>query len=239
MILEQKLKKLPTLSGIYQYFDKDGRLLYVGKAKNLKNRVKSYFKFTPNLTAAAKLGPRIHKMVGEISDMNYIITPSENDALILENSLIKQLKPKYNILLRDDKTYPYIYVDAKEDFPRLEITRKILKGSHIKYYGPYSIGAKDMLDSIYDILPLVQKKSCVKGAKACLFYQIKKCLAPCEGKISKKEYAKIVDQALHLLNNKNKLITLLHNKMEDYSEQFRFEEALELRNRIKSIEKSQ
>jgi len=237
--LELKLKDLPTNSGIYQYFDKDGKLLYVGKAKNLKNRVKSYFSFTPSLSPASKLSPRIHSMITQTCDINYIITPSENDALILENSLIKQLKPKYNILLRDDKTYPYIYIDTSEDFPRIDITRKILKSKHIKYFGPYSVGAKDMLDSIYEIIPLVQKKSCISGGKACLFYQIKKCLAPCEGKIDKKDYKVLVDQALELINNKNKLITLLTNKMQEYSDQFRFEEALEIRNRIKSIKKSQ
>ncbi len=239
MQLELKLKNIPTNSGIYQYFDKNGKLLYVGKAKNLKNRIKSYFSFTPILAPSSKLSTRIYKMISETYDINYIITPNENDALILENSLIKQLKPKYNILLRDDKTYPYIYVDTNEDFPRLDITRKILKGSHIKYFGPYSIGAKDMLDSIYEIIPLVQKKSCVSGGKACLFYQIKKCLAPCEGKITKQEYKKLIDQALDLINNKNKLITVLNTKMQEYSDQFRFEEALEIRNRIKSIKKSQ
>jgi excinuclease ABC subunit C len=237
--LELKLKDLPTNSGIYQYFDKDGRLLYVGKAKNLKNRIKSYFSFTPTLAPSSKLSARIYNMISNTYDLNYIITPSENDALILENSLIKQLKPKYNILLRDDKTYPYIYIDTNEDFPRLDITRKILKGSNIKYFGPYSIGAKDMLDSIYEIIPLVQKKSCIKGGKACLFYQINKCLAPCEGKVTKQQYKNLIDQALELINNKNKLINLLNKKMQEYSDQFRFEEALELRNRIKSIQKSQ
>ena len=106
MNLEEKLKELPSCSGIYQYFDKDAHLLYIGKAKVLKNRVKSYFKFTPKLGPADKLGARIYKMITEVTSIEWIVTPNENDALILENSLIKQLKPKYNILLRDDKTYP-------------------------------------------------------------------------------------------------------------------------------------
>ncbi len=237
--LEQKLKSLPNNSGIYQYFDENGRLLYVGKAKNLKNRVKSYFKFTPTLQPANKLSYRIFRMISQTKDINYILTPTENDALILENSLIKQLKPKYNILLRDDKTYPYIYIDTNEDFPRLEITRKIIKGAGIKYFGPYSTGARDMLNSIYEIVPLVQKKSCVAGKKACLFYQIEKCLAPCEGKITKEEYSKLIDTALEYINNKNKLIAKLEEKMEFYSEQFRFEEAMDLRNRITTIQKSE
>jgi len=239
MNLEEKLKQLPNEAGVYQYFDKDGHLLYIGKAKVLKNRVKSYFKFTPKLLPADKLGPRIYKMITEVVSLEWIVVPNEHDALILENSLIKQLKPKYNILLRDDKTYPYIMIDYAELFPRLEITRKVYKSKNIKYFGPYSTGAKDMLDSIYEIVPLVQKKSCVKGKEACLFHQIKKCHAPCEGKISTADYAKIVDEALDYIYNKSKLIAKLNEKMMQYSEEFRFEEAMKLRDRIKSIEKSQ
>ena len=239
MNLQDKLKQLPNDAGVYQYFDRDGHLLYVGKAKVLKNRVKSYFKFTPKLLPADKLSPRIYKMISEVVSCEWIVVPNEHDALILENSLIKQLKPKYNILLRDDKTYPYIFIDYNEDFPRLEITRKIHKGKNIKYFGPYSTGAKDMLDSIYEIVPLVQKKSCVKGKTACLFHQIQKCLAPCENKISKEEYAKIVENALEYIYNKTKLISKLNEKMIQYSNDFRFEEAMTLRDRIKTIEKSQ
>lgn len=239
MNLLEKLKQLPNDAGVYQYFDKNGHLLYIGKAKVLKNRVKSYFKFTPKLQPADKLSPRIYKMIGEVESCEWIVVPNEHDALILENSLIKQLKPKYNILLRDDKTYPYIFVDFDEDFPRLDITRRIQKSKSIKYFGPYSTGARDMLDSIYEIVPLVQKKSCVKGKKACLFYQIQKCLAPCENKISKEEYAKIVENALEYIYNKTKLISKLNEKMLQYSNDFRFEEAMTLRDRIKTIEKSQ
>ncbi|PUE66782.1 excinuclease ABC subunit UvrC [Arcobacter lacus] len=239
MNLQEKLQQLPNDSGVYQYFDKDGHLLYIGKAKVLKNRVKSYFKFTPKLLPADKLSPRIYKMISEVESCEWIVVPNEHDALILENSLIKQLKPKYNILLRDDKTYPYIFIDYNDDFPRLEITRKIQKSKNIKYFGPYSTGARDMLDSIYEIVPLVQKKSCVKGKKACLFHQIQKCFAPCENKISKEEYAKIIENALKYIYNKTKLISKLNEKMLQYSNDFRFEEAMTLRDRIKTIEKSQ
>ena len=239
MNLLEKLKQLPNDAGVYQYFDKDGHLLYIGKAKVLKNRVKSYFKFTPKLLPADKLGPRIYKMISEVVSCEWIVVPNEHDALILENSLIKQLKPKYNILLRDDKTYPYIVIDYNQDFPRLEITRRILKEKNVKYFGPYSTGAKDMLDSIYEIVPLVQKKSCVSGKKACLFHQIQKCLAPCENKISKEDYAKIVETALEYIYNKSKLITKLNERMSQYANNFRFEEAMTLRDRIKTIEKSQ
>lgn len=239
MNLQEKLQQLPNDAGVYQYFDKNGHLLYIGKAKVLKNRVKSYFKFTPKLQPADKLSPRIYKMISEVESCEWIVVPNEHDALILENSLIKQLKPKYNILLRDDKTYPYIFVDFDEDFPRLDITRRIQKSKSIKYFGPYSTGARDMLDSIYEIVPLVQKKSCVKGKKACLFHQIQKCLAPCENKISKEEYAKIVENALEYIYNKTKLISKLNEKMIQYSNDFRFEEAMTLRDRIKTIERSQ
>lgn len=239
MNLQEKLQQLPNDAGVYQYFDKNGHLLYIGKAKILKNRVKSYFKFTPKLQPADKLSPRIYKMISEVESCEWIVVPNEHDALILENSLIKQLKPKYNILLRDDKTYPYIFVDFDEDFPRLDITRRIQKSKSIKYFGPYSTGARDMLDSIYEIVPLVQKKSCVKGKKACLFHQIQKCLAPCENKISKEEYAKIIENALEYIYNKTKLISKLNEKMIQYSNDFRFEEAMTLRDRIKTIEKSQ
>ena len=239
MNLLDKLKQLPNDAGVYQYFDKNGHLLYIGKAKVLKNRVKSYFKFTPKLLPADKLGARIYKMISEVKSLEWIVVPSEHDALILENSLIKQLKPKYNILLRDDKTYPYIVIDYNQDFPRLEITRRILKEKNVKYFGPYSTGAKDMLDSIYEIVPLVQKKSCVSGKKACLFHQIQKCLAPCENKISKEDYAKIVETALEYIYNKSKLITKLNERMSQYANDFRFEEAMTLRDRIKTIEKSQ
>ena len=239
MQLEEKLKQLPNDAGVYQYFDKDGKLLYIGKAKVLKNRVKSYFKFTPKLLPSDKLGPRIYRMISQTTWIEWIVVPNEHDALILENSLIKQLKPKYNILLRDDKTYPYIYIDYTELFPRLEITRKVYKNKNIKYFGPYSTGARDMLDSIYEIVPLVQKKSCIKGKEACLFHQIKRCHAPCEGKISTREYSKIVDTAIDYIYNKSKLISKLNEKMMEYSEDFRFEEAMKLRDRIKTIEKSQ
>lgn len=239
MNLEEKLKQLPNEAGVYQYFDNQGHLLYIGKAKSLKNRVKSYFKFSPTLQASNDLSPRIYKMISETSFLEWIVVPNEHDALILENSLIKQLKPKYNVLLRDDKTYPYIFVNLNEDFPRLEITRKIEKGKNIKYFGPYSSGAKDMLDSIYEIVPLVQKKSCVKSKKACLFFQIGKCLAPCEDKISKENYKKILDEALSYIYNKSKILAKLKEKMLFYSQNFRFEEALVLRDRIKTIEKSE
>ena len=158
MTLEQTIKQLPQGAGIYQYFDINGHLLYIGKAKNLSNRVKSYFNFTPELKPNSNLSNRITKMILQTASLSYIVVNSEHDALILENSLIKQLAPKYNILLRDDKTYPYIYIDNSSEYPRFDITRKIIKSADITYFGPYSVGARDILDSIYEVCKLVQKK---------------------------------------------------------------------------------
>jgi len=236
--LIEKIKNLPDKPGVYQYFDKNGKLLYIGKAKSLKKRVKSYFRFNP-FRPAQNLSPRIYKMITEAKDLNYIVVESENDALILENSLIKQLKPKYNILLRDDKTYPYIYINLSEDFPMPQITRKVVKGKNIKYFGPFSSGANAILKTIYEEVPLVQSKSCLRGKKACLYYQIKRCLAPCEGKITKNEYRQIVNKAIELIENKEKLLQILYKKMEKYAENLQFEEAAEIRDRIKAIENAQ
>ena len=239
MNLEQTIKQLPSSAGIYQYFDKDNNLLYVGKAKNLSNRVKSYFSFTPTLKPNPRVSLRINKMISQTVTLNYIVVNSEHDALILENSLIKQLNPKYNILLRDDKTYPYIYIDNGVDYPRFEITRKILKSSTVTYYGPFSVGAKDILDSIYELSQLVQKKGCLKSKKKCLYHQIGKCFAPCELAVSKERYQVEVDLATELILNKKKLTKKLKEKMEFYSEEMRFEEAMEIRDRIEKISRSE
>ena len=233
MTLLQTVQQLPNSAGIYQYYDKSGRLLYVGKAKNLSKRVKSYFQ------SQSKLSLRIQKMIAETFSMEYIVVHSEHDALILENSLIKQLNPKYNILLRDDKTYPYIYIDNSQEYPRFEITRKILNSKDITYYGPYSVGARDILDSIYELCKLVQKKSCLGSKKLCLYYQINKCLGPCELTISKERYKKELDLATTLIQNKNLLVKSLQSKMFFYAEELRFEEAKEIRDRIEKISRSE
>ena len=235
----EQIRSLPKSPGIYQYFDARGRLLYIGKAKNLANRVKSYWRFTPHLAPNPTLSPRIVKMLSETAALHTIVVESEHDALILENSLIKQLKPKYNILLRDDKTYPYIYIDLNEPYPRFEITRKVIEGKNIRYFGPYSVGARDILDALYELCKLVQKKGCLRAGKACLYYQIEKCLAPCEKPVSKEAYRLIIDEAINYIENKKRLIGKLKEKMGFYAEMMRFEEAAELRDRIDRIEKSE
>lgn len=234
-----QIRSLPHQAGIYQYLDEKGRILYVGKAKDLSKRVKSYFNLTPSLAPKTTLSLRIRKMLSETVRLHYIIVENEHDALILENSLIKQLKPKYNILLRDDKTYPYLYVDMEDPYPRFELTRKIIRGKSVRYFGPFSVGARDILDSLYELLQLVQKKSCLKGKQACLFYQMEQCLGPCEFPVPREKYMALVRQGIEWIVHKRKLIARLEQRMEFYAESLRFEEALVLRDRIERIGKSE
>jgi len=233
--MQKVVQNLPPSAGVYQYFDEKGKLLYVGKAKNLKNRVKSYWRFTPLFVPNPAQSSRIIKMLGEAHRLDYIVVATEEDALILENSLIKQLKPKYNILLRDDKTYPYIYIDESSDYPRFEITRKVIKGKNISYYGPFPTGGRALLDALYEVYPLVQKKSCLREGKACLFYQIHKCLAPCEGKVSSETYGEIITQAKTSIVKRKHLIKILQEKMTTLAMDERFEEAAKLRDTIDAI----
>ena len=233
--MQQVVQHLPSSAGVYQYFDAKGKLLYVGKAKNLKNRVKSYWRFTPVFSPNPTQNPRIIKMLSEAQKLEYIVVESEEDALILENSLIKQLKPKYNILLRDDKTYPYIYIDESVDYPRFEITRKVVKGKNITYYGPFPTGGRALLDALYEVYPLVQKKSCLREGKACLFFQIKKCLAPCEKRVTPEAYANIVKEAKTSIVKRKHLIHTLEEKMTNLAMQERYEEAAAIRDSIDAI----
>ena len=233
--MQSVIQNLPSCAGVYQYFDNTGKLLYVGKAKNLKNRVKSYWRFIPDFKPNEIQSSRIIKMLNEANRLEYIVVDTEEDALILENSLIKQLKPKYNILLRDDKTYPYIYIDESVAYPRFEITRKVIKGKNITYYGPFPSGGKALLDALYEVYPLIQKKSCLREGKACLFYQIKKCLAPCEGKITPDAYAEIVAQAKASIVKRKTLICVLKERMTNLAIQERYEEAASFRDNIEAI----
>ena len=232
-MLIDELKSLPNSPGVYQYFDKNSKLLYVGKAKNLKNRVKSYF--NADATPNSNLSPRITKMISEAVHIEWITTQSEQDALILENSFIKQLNPKYNILLRDDKTYPYICLDLNSDFPRFEITRKVLKGSNIKYFGPFFKGANEILEALYTEFKLVQKRSCLKEKKGCLFHQIGRCYAPCLGLIDKNNYAKIIEEAIKKIKNPQLLIPNLEKIMLSLAQNENYEEAAKIRDQIKAI----
>lgn len=235
-ITKDTLKNLSQEPGVYKYLDQNGKVLYIGKAKNLKKRINSYFKQVDNtLIPNPRNSQRIQIMISQAHSLHTTIVESEQDALILENTLIKQIKPKYNILLRDDKTYPYILLDTAAHFPRFEFSRQVKNRPHLKYFGPYPSGCRSLLKALYDLFPLVQKTGCLKHKKACLFYQINKCHAPCEGKITKQEYAKILDSALLLLQNKKKLLKALETKMLDCSNRLLFEKAKDYKEMIEAI----
>ena len=234
-VLESKIKMLPTSPGVYVMLDKNGQIIYVGKAKVLKNRVKQYFYSTqkPEKVAA---------MVSNIADFYYIITESEIDALSLENNLIKKHKPRYNILLKDDKTYPYIKVDLKAKFPTFTVTRKI-KRDGARYFGPFmgGVNVKDTLE-IVNTAFMIRTCSIVinpeKPKRECLNYHIGKCLAPCAGKCTEKEYDERVRLALDFLGGDDERVEeILKERMERCSEIEEFELALSYRDKLKMLDK--
>lgn len=230
--IEEELKKLPEKPGVYLMHDKDDTIIYVGKAVVLKNRVRQYFRKN-NKT------PRIEKMVSLIDHFEYIVVGSEDEALILECNLIKKYRPKFNVLLKDDKTYPYIKVDIKSDYPSVFMTRKIVNDG-AKYFGPYAnVGsAKEMVNFIKEKFQIRQCKNFRNQDRACLNYHIKKCLAPCMGYVSKEEYRKQIDQICLLLDGKiDSIIKKLEQEMQEYSKNLEFEKAAQVRDRIMAIER--
>ena len=233
--LDSELKNLPELPGVYIMHDKDGRVIYVGKAKILKNRVRQYFQKSASHSA------KVRAMVSNVSYFEYIVTDSEIEALALECTLIKKYSPKYNILLKDDKQYPYIKVTVNEEWPRIFKTRT-LKNDGAKYYGPY-MGVstiKNTLDIIQSIFipPTCSRKfpRDINKGRPCLNYHIKKCFAPCTGNISNKEYRKVFfDICAFLDGNHKKLISELTEQMKQASSDMQFEKAAALRDKIKAI----
>ena len=230
--IEEELKKLPEKPGVYLMKDKDDKVIYVGKAVVLKNRVRQYFRKN-NKTA------RIEKMVSLIDHFEYIVVGSEDEALILECNLIKKYRPKFNVLLKDDKTYPYIKVDMKSDYPSVFMTRKI-QNDGAKYFGPYPNvnAAKEMVNFIKEKFQIRQCKNFRNQDRACLNYHIKKCLAPCMKFVSKEEYRKQIDQICLLLDGKiDSIIKNLQEEMNIYSMNLEFEKAAGVRDRILAIER--
>jgi excinuclease ABC subunit C len=233
-VIKEKLKLLPDSPGVYIMLDKYSNVIYVGKARVLKNRVRQYFHNTPK-------PEKVMQMVANIADFNYIITGSEIDALALENNLIKKYKPKYNILLKDDKTYPYIKVDLRQDFPNFYVTRKIKKDG-CRYFGPF-MGGINYKDILQTIQLLFQVRLCSvsigeKPKRECLNYHIGRCTAPCAHKISKEEYAKRVKQALDFLDgNYKEGQALLKQKMLSAAESEAFELAIDYKNKISMLSK--
>ena len=230
--IEEELKKLPDKPGVYIMRDKCDNVIYVGKAVVLKNRVRQYFRKN-NKT------PRIEKMVSLIDHFEYIVVGSEDEALILECNLIKKYRPKFNVLLKDDKTYPYIKIDVKSDYPSVFMTRRI-QNDGAKYFGPYPnvSAAKEMVSFIKEKFQIRQCKNFRNQDRACLNYHIKKCLAPCMKFVSKEDYKKQIDQITMLLDGKiDTIIKTLTNEMNAYSEKFEFEKAAAVRDRIFAIER--
>ena len=230
--IEEELKKLPNKPGVYVMRDKNDTIIYVGKAISLKNRVRQYFRKN-NKTA------RIEKMVSLIDHFEYIVVDNEAEALILECNLIKKNRPKFNVLLKDDKTYPYIKINIKSDYPGVFITRRVINDGS-KYFGPYANpgAAKEMIDFIKQKYKIRQCRTLKNRERPCLNYHINRCLAPCMGYVTPQEYKKQIDEIIDLLEGKTeKIIKELENQMQEASIKLEFEKAAELRDRIQSIER--
>ena len=230
--IEEELKKLPSKPGVYIMHDKNDKIIYVGKAISLKNRVRQYFRKT-NKTK------RIQNMVALIDHFEYIVTDNEAEALILECNLIKKNMPKFNVLLKDGKTYPYIKVNIKAEYPDVYITRRILNDG-AKYFGPYanSGSAKEMIEFIKSKFKIRQCKSFKYKDRPCLNYHIKKCMAPCMGYITREEYMKQIDEIINVLEGKtDKLLKQLNEEMEESAKNMQYEKAAYIRDKITAIER--
>ena len=230
--IEEELKKLPNKPGVYIMKNKQDEIIYVGKAVSLKNRVRQYFRKN-NKTK------RIENMVSLIDHFEYIVVDNEAEALILECNLIKKNRPKFNVLLKDDKTYPYIKIDIKSDFPAVTFTRRITNDGS-KYFGPYANpgAAKEMIDFIKQKYKIRQCKTLKERTRPCLNYHIKRCLAPCMGYVSKEEYRKQIAEIVDLLEGKtDKIQKELQIQMEEAVQKLEFEKAAEIRDRKHAIER--
>ena len=232
--IKENLKKLPDTPGVYMHKDELGQVIYVGKAVSLRNRVRQYFQ------ASANSNPKVRAMVSHIAEFEYITCATEMEALILENNLIKKYQPKYNVLLRDDKTYPYIKVTTSEEYPRVVKTR-IIKKDGDRYFGPYSdAGAVnlivDLMNNIYS-LKRCSMTEFPKGHRPCLNYHIKKCVGVCIGKADREEYLADIDKVIEFLSGREKpLIRHLTELMQEASSDMRFEEAAVYRDYITAAE---
>ena len=234
--LKSYIKIAPETFGVYRMIDKNGVVLYVGKAKNIKKRIVAY-------SHIEKLPKRLQQMVAQIDKMEFVVVENEARALLVENELIKQFSPKYNILLKDDKTFPHLMIDVENDFPRLSKYRGSRKDKN-RYFGPFaSVGA---VNSVIDVLQKVfMLRSCRDAVfknrqRPCLMWQIKRCSGPCVGKISLNEYRENVKRAIEFLEGKNTDIQkLLSGKMEEASKKCDFETAMAFRDRIRALSEIQ
>ena len=234
-LIEQRLQATPERPGVYLMKDPRGTVLYVGKASVLRNRLRSYFGSPTNLPN------KIRRMLGHLHDFEYIVTDSEAEALILENTLIKRYKPRYNARLKDDKTYPYLKIDLSEEFPRVYITRRVIKDG-ARYFGPFATAGtvRKTMDLVKRLFPY---RSCTKNItgkdpRPCLEFYINRCVAPCTGYASKEEYAKVIGQVVLFMEGDTAAVTDdLKANMERASAGLEFERAAVLRDRIKAVEK--
>lgn len=229
--IEEELRKLPTKPGVYIMHDKEDNIIYVGKAISLKNRVRQYFRKN-NKTA------RIEKMVSLVDHFEYIVVENEAEALILECNLIKKNRPKFNVLLKDDKTYPYIKIDIKSEYPNVFITRRLVNDGS-KYFGPYANpgSAKEMVNFIREKFKIRQCKNFKSNKRVCLNYHIGRCLGPCVNKVSREEYMEQIHQIEMLLDGKiDKVVNKLKEEMSNAAISQNYETAAELRDRIQAIE---
>ena len=233
-ILREAIKLVPEQPGCYLYYDATGEIIYVGKAKNLKRRVYSYFHKQHE-------SPKTNILVSQIEKLEYIITDSEVEALILESHLIKKHKPKYNILLKDDKKYPYFLI-TDEDFPRIQVVRKKnLNPDKGRFYGPYTdVGAMyATLEFLKKLFPLKQCKAPKFSNRPCLYYHIGKCLAPCQGKVTPEEYQKLIHQVeLFLSGKQTELLKQIQEQMQKYAETEQFEKAAKMRDSYLDLQKT-
>ena len=231
--LKDKIKSIPHSPGIYQYFDKSGKIIYVGKAKNLRKRVASYF------TKSHDSG-KTHLLVKRIVDIKYLVVETEIDALLLENNLIKKYQPKYNIQLKDDKTYPWICI-KNEPFPRVFSTRRVIRDGS-KYFGPYASVTmmRTLLDLIKDVYPLrncnlnlSEKAIAKKKYKVCLEYHIGNCKGPCIGEETEEDYGQYIDEITNIVRgNVSSVIKELKTLMKKKAENLEFEDAQNIKNKI-------
>lgn len=234
----EKLKSIPKSTGVYLLKDTKGRSIYIGKAKDLRSRLGSYFNDTEDVQR-----PQIAYLMKEVADLDYFVTRNEREALVLENSLIKQKKPRYNIRLRDDKNYLSLRLDPSEQFPRLSLTRRVLKDGAI-YYGPFASAdalkkSKRLIHKIFPLRDCTDEKFRRHAARPCLNYYMGLCLGPCAGKSGEQGYRDVVDQVRMFLRGEKKQITkLLKNTMQKASDEMRYEDAASYRDQIRLLEKN-
>jgi excinuclease ABC subunit C len=232
--ITEQIRGLPSRPGVYLFKDAEGNILYVGKAANLRHRVSSYF------GTGQKLTPKLNRMVGKVADLEYFVTTSEQEALILELNLIKRHHPRYNVRLKDDKTFPYLKIDLAEDWPRVHITRRLEEDGG-RYFGPFA-SAKSIRQTLKLIKGIFPFRSCTRtitgtDSRACLDYDIGRCLAPCIGAVSRQEYAEVIRQVILFLEGKQeKVVKKLKTQMEQAAGAMDFEQAARLRDQIQSVE---